>query len=561
MFFDSKSDPLSLAAITKRTALSFVETSIQHLSNEGDDDHVDVTDYFGSSTIFVSYGWHGAIVSEQIESLLEEFSGVGDGDDTTHYFWIDIFAVAQNQTTPVEKENNQNDVYSFEDVVRHTNSTLLYWAPYATPNPVRRVWCLYEILLTCRQGNPLEVFFRGDDLRAMQSLPPIELALESRRALDDIRSVEAAATFQNDWDRIHVQIEATLSPHSKRKWNREKHLIAPVKHADPDYWEEIDGTWMFERWNIWFMFGGWEEETGRGAWGGSALGHRELDRLASAAVAKALEKKKVPVASGACLIQELVDVVDEEPRQEGGICHAGSFLACMWGTQNEGGGRSVVGEEKMEEKTVHSPNEWDDDDDDESSEEESDEPPVSYATRIYDTRTGELVRTLTSHDHPLDKFVDLNSSPTSRGGDSLVASTSRPSQRASRAERFGGVGTTGELPGEDSVLAPILIWRMETGEQVGSLNLEAALVPREEDKEDRGSSSTQQDGNDGGGSGGGGGGSGDSINTVTTAAAEIEMMSMEKTEEETEEEEVEIFVDEDGDSYFVNSKGETEWVK
>ena len=60
------------------------------------------------------------------------------------------------------------------------------------------------------------------------------------------------------------------------------------------------------------------------------------------------------------------------------------------------------------------------------------------------------------------------------------------------------------------------------------------------------------------GSGRVGGSSDDIINTVTTAAAEIEMTSMEKTEEEVVEEveeEVEIFVDEDGDSYFVNSKG------
>ena len=68
------------------------------------------------------------------------------------------------------------------------------------------------------------------------------------------------------------------------------------------------------------------------------------------------------------------------------------------------------------------------------------------------------------------------------------------------------------------------------------------------------------------GSGSVGGSSDDIINTVTAAAAEIEMTSMEKTEEETveetvEEEEVEIFVDEDGDSYFVNRKtGETDWV-
>lgn len=201
MQFDPTKDPLSLAAITKPTSLSFVETAILVQQNVSE---LDNKQYFGPSTIFISYGWHGAVVAEQIESLLDQ---TNEKDDD--YFWIDIFAVAQNQTTKVEKINNKSDVYSFEDVVKFTKGTLLYWAPYKAPNPISRVWCLYEILLTCRcQGKSLGVFFRLDDMSGeMKHLSSTELAYQNRIALDAIRSINAAATFENDWSRIHVQIE------------------------------------------------------------------------------------------------------------------------------------------------------------------------------------------------------------------------------------------------------------------------------------------------------------------------------------------------------------------
>ena len=273
MQFDPGSDPLSLAAITKPTSLSFVETAILVEQNRSD---LDETPYFGPSTIFISYGWHGAIVAEQIESLLDQTEPKDDD-----YFWIDIFAVAQNQTTKLEKSNNKNDVYSFESVVKHTKGTLLYWAPYTAPNPIARVWCLYEILLTCRcAGKTLGVFFRLQDINGvLNTINPQELARRNRIALDNIRSIDAAATFENDWTRIHVQIEATLSPQStyvfekdEKESGNNKYLIANIQNKDfypdglisEDDDDDAGKEYMFEKWNVWFMFGQWSQKTGRG---------------------------------------------------------------------------------------------------------------------------------------------------------------------------------------------------------------------------------------------------------------------------------------------------------
>ena len=92
--FDPFADPHSLAAITQPTSLSFVETAVLA---EQDHSTFDGSPFFGPATVFVSYGWHGAIVAEQIESLLAQTNpGNASNQD---FFWIDIFAVAQNQTT------------------------------------------------------------------------------------------------------------------------------------------------------------------------------------------------------------------------------------------------------------------------------------------------------------------------------------------------------------------------------------------------------------------------------------------------------------------------------
>ena len=241
--FDPCLDPLSLAAITKRTALSFVEAC----TLVGVDHSTTGEPYFADSRIFVSYGWHGAVVQEQFASLLVAETAADE------VYWIDIFAVAQNQTEALEIANNGSDVSSFEDVVRATRETRLYWAPHSAPNPTNRVWCLFEILTTVRLDHALSVFFRRGDLGGgVDNSPP---ARQLRRLqLDRIRSVDANASFEVDWARIHVQIEATLSPDSEYELEAGE-LIANVR--EDDSWERFcdddpanPAQWCFMKWGV-----------------------------------------------------------------------------------------------------------------------------------------------------------------------------------------------------------------------------------------------------------------------------------------------------------------------
>ena len=94
----------------------------------------DQAEYFGDATVFVSYGWHGTVLVEQIAAL------EADDRDGTNIYWLDVLAVAQNQTTPEQKRNNVADVSSFGAVVKNTHRTTLYWTNLQQPVPLGRVW-------------------------------------------------------------------------------------------------------------------------------------------------------------------------------------------------------------------------------------------------------------------------------------------------------------------------------------------------------------------------------------------------------------------------------------
>jgi len=215
--FDLSQDALCFRAVTLCTGRSLVET-LQIASQLSGDSSFTHTPgglpYFGPAQSFVSYGWHGTLISE----LHDAMSSVRSSAD---FFWIDVFAIAQNQDNEERKVNNREDVSSFEAVVAATETTCLYWNPWATPTPLRRVWCLYEILCTIRIKHPLLFAISPDDLLAMRESPE-----RLKFVIENLRSMDADATFGSDWYRIHIMIEEELHPDIPRG------KIFP-RHANP----------------------------------------------------------------------------------------------------------------------------------------------------------------------------------------------------------------------------------------------------------------------------------------------------------------------------------------
>ena len=63
------------------------------------------------------------------------------------------------------------DLNSLEGVIRHTKRTILYFHPLNDPAPIKRVWCLYEILtVATTEGNELTLGFSSSGKKEMYKI-------------------------------------------------------------------------------------------------------------------------------------------------------------------------------------------------------------------------------------------------------------------------------------------------------------------------------------------------------------------------------------------------------
>jgi len=317
--FDPLSDPTSIAALTQAGRLSLVETCI----NAGITHSEQGAAFFGPSTVFVSYGWHGGtVVTEQIDAVALSESRTASTEPA--FYWLDVLSVAQNQATPEQRANNAADVAGFGAVVQHTHSTLLYLCPSSHPVPLTRVWCLYEIMMTLSEKHAIQVAFRQPDYEALRLCPPQDL----RVMLDSLDSVSAGATFVGDWCRIHMHIELLLNPESE--WEH------------PYTWEvetpELDesGFYMAEYHGVNFMFGEFDTERQCGTWAGDSTGHLELNRVVRNAVTEALTAELevfIPAPLAPVLVRECSE---DNHGPTGDIhCHQASGVLCFTGDPEE----------------------------------------------------------------------------------------------------------------------------------------------------------------------------------------------------------------------------------
>ena len=63
------------------------------------------------------------------------------------------------------------DLSSLQGVIRHTKRTILYFHPLDDPAPIKRVWCLYEILtVATTEGNELTLGFSRSGKKEMYKI-------------------------------------------------------------------------------------------------------------------------------------------------------------------------------------------------------------------------------------------------------------------------------------------------------------------------------------------------------------------------------------------------------
>jgi len=198
--WDPQADPHSIRALTEHSGLSLVETAVLASSaNTGPASAAHLMTapgtpgvtgegkaggarFVGPATEFVSYTWHGMTCGDLLATLEAEAEnpppGSGHAAAEERFYWIDIFAVAQNDTP-------QHDL-DFAGVIASVPRAVAVMIPWSAPRMLSRCWCLHElehILRRTEHAQKLEVRANHSIPALFQPHPPHRRAPKSASAL------------------------------------------------------------------------------------------------------------------------------------------------------------------------------------------------------------------------------------------------------------------------------------------------------------------------------------------------------------------------------------------
>ena len=118
---------------------------------------------FGRATHMLSHSW-GMPFAGFINALGEVPPG--------SFVWNDILAINQHgDAGPLARAAMIADLNSLEPVIRFTKRVVLYFDPIESPAPLKRVWCLYEIMtLVTTEGFELMLGFTSEGRKELLKL-------------------------------------------------------------------------------------------------------------------------------------------------------------------------------------------------------------------------------------------------------------------------------------------------------------------------------------------------------------------------------------------------------
>ena len=104
--------------------------------------------YVSTATVFVSHAWRyrAKDAFDTMEAYAEQQAAVGGAPV---YFWFDIFTNNQHNTMSLPQLWWRD---AFKKGVEFIGHTLLIVAPWNDPAPLKRAWCLWEILSTVEEN-------------------------------------------------------------------------------------------------------------------------------------------------------------------------------------------------------------------------------------------------------------------------------------------------------------------------------------------------------------------------------------------------------------------------
>ena len=157
--------------------------------------------YVGPATVFVSHAWKYTF-AEPVDAMEQHAAVYGQS-----YFWFDLFVNNQHGT---EERPQEWWKTTFKESIQHIGSLLVVLSPWNDPIPVKRAWCLWELMCGLSQPDvkltmrlPME---QEEAMRTGVFSDPAAVL----RALAGIHAEQAEAFKVSDKEMIFEAIEKTV---------------------------------------------------------------------------------------------------------------------------------------------------------------------------------------------------------------------------------------------------------------------------------------------------------------------------------------------------------------
>ena len=175
------------------------------------------------ATIFISHAW--SYKWKDLMDAIKTFEQQQSNDEDERLYWIDLFVNSQHKTV-----NKPFEWWSktFKESIGKIGKTVLILCPWDEPRPLKRAWCLWEIVCTIITGSDLILQFSKEQEHTFKQrlLEDFEVILKVLSNIDveqaqcydpkDLNRILSAVKALDGGDGIHY-VNVLLSE-KMRKW-------------------------------------------------------------------------------------------------------------------------------------------------------------------------------------------------------------------------------------------------------------------------------------------------------------------------------------------------------
>ncbi len=149
-------------------------------------------DYIDTAQVFISHAWSYSFL-DVVEALQDHFR-----EEPNKIVWFDLFSVNQHQHLrfPFDWWTT-----TFESAIQDFGHTVMVFAPWKDPIPLRRAWCLWELYSTVNTKSVFEVAISSKQRQEFfEACDPWHLDIEEKlnRAFDAIDVEHSQCTKPED---------------------------------------------------------------------------------------------------------------------------------------------------------------------------------------------------------------------------------------------------------------------------------------------------------------------------------------------------------------------------